>query len=103
MGVPMRNPSVALGLDFGTTNSAIAIADGDGPARVLRLPGDGGDTVGHWRTVLCFEPAADGEPVKSSAGAPAIARYAASEGVARFLQSIKSHLASASFTDTAIF
>lgn len=98
----MRNTSVALGLDFGTTNSAIAIADGRGPARVLPLPGLDGP-VGHWRTVLCFEPASDDAPMQTSAGAPAIARYAASEGVARLLQSIKSHLASASFTDTAIF
>lgn len=94
---------LALGLDFGTTNSAIAIADGSGPARVLPLPGPGGTAVTHWRTVLCFEPASDDAPMRTSAGAPAIERYAASEGVARLLQSIKSHLASASFTDTAIF
>ena len=92
----------AVGIDFGTTNSAVAISEG-GPARVLPLPAPGGGTVSYWRTVLCFEPAEEGAPMRSSAGAPAIARYAESEGVARLLQSIKSHLASASFVDTSIF
>ena len=98
----MRSPH-ALGLDFGTTNSAIATVDGDGRARVLPLPGKDGAAASYWRTVLCFEPAGDGEPMRITAGAPAIARYAASEGVARLLQSIKSHLAAASFVDTSIF
>ncbi|MEZ4403251.1 MAG: Hsp70 family protein [Kofleriaceae bacterium] len=99
----MPPSSVALGLDFGTTNSALAICDGDGPARVLPLPGRAGATASYWRTVLCFEPATDDGPMRVTAGAPAIERYAASEGVARFLQSIKSHLAAASFVDTRIF
>lgn len=93
----MQSSPVALGLDFGTTNSALAIADADG-ARVLPLAG-----APYWRTVLCFEPADDGVPMRVTAGAPAIARYAVSEGVARMMQSIKSHLASASFVDTVIF
>ncbi len=99
----MRSSSPAIGLDFGTTNSAVALAGDGGPARVLPLPGGGAGTVRYWRTVLCFEPAEDGAPMRTTAGAPAIARYAASEGVARLLQSIKSHLASASFVDTVIF
>ena len=97
----MRSPSI--GIDFGTTNSAIAVADGEGPARVVPLPRPDGGTASYWRTVLCFEPAEDGVPMRSSAGAPAIARFAQSEGVARLLQSIKSHLAAASFVDTVIF
>jgi hypothetical chaperone protein len=92
-----------IGLDFGTTNSAIAIVDDHGAARVVPLPTPSGHAVSHWRTVLCFEPAGDREPMQVSAGAAAIARYGESEGVARLLQSIKSHLASASFTDTHIF
>ncbi len=93
----------AIGIDFGTTNSAIAVAGAGGAARVLPLPRPGGGEVAYWRTVLCFEPADDGVPMRTTAGAPAIARYAESEGVARLLQSIKSHLAAASFVDTAIF
>jgi hypothetical chaperone protein len=99
----MRSTIPAIGIDFGTTNSAIAVADGGGPARVLPLPRPDGTTVAYWRTVLCFEPADDGVPMRTTAGAPAIARFAESEGVARLLQSIKSHLAAASFVDTVIF
>ena len=88
----------AVGIDFGTTNSAIAIAAPGEKARVLTLPG--GAT--HWRTVLCFEPGERG-PSRITAGAPAIARYAEHEGEARLVQSIKSHLASSSFVDTIIF
>jgi len=98
----MRSP-FALGLDFGTTNSALATVDASGAATVVPLPAPDGSSRRYWRTVLCFEPAGDGEPLRISAGAPAIARYATSEGIARLLQSIKSHLAAASFVDTTIF
>lgn len=81
-----------IGIDFGTTNSAVAVAEGEG-VRLLPLPG-GRD---HWRTVLYFEP---GGAV--SAGAPAIARYQATQGEGRLVQSIKSHLASELFTRTTI-
>jgi hypothetical chaperone protein len=99
----MSTPAIAVGLDFGTTNSAVAIAVPGRPAEVLPLPVPDGRTARTWRTVLCFEPAEDGAPMRSTAGAAAIARYADSEGIARFLQSIKSHLASSSFDDTSIF
>src|SRR5262245_37260802 len=90
----------AIGIDFGTTHSAAAVAGDGGRARVLRLPRPDGSPVAYWRTVLCFEPAEDGVRMRTTAGAPAIARYGESEGVARLLQSIKSHLAAASFVDT---
>jgi hypothetical chaperone protein len=86
-----------VGIDFGTTNTAVALADGDGSVRLARLPGVDGGTTATWRTVLYFEP--DG-PVH--VGAPAIRRYVAAEGEGRLVQSIKSHLASASFTRTII-
>ena len=83
---------MAVGIDFGTTNSAIAIADGEG-VRLVPLQG-----APHWRTVLYFEPSH-----ALTAGAPAIARYLETEGEGRLVQSIKSHLASAAFKHTFIF
>jgi len=83
---------MAVGIDFGTTNSAIAIAAGD-EVRLVALGG-----LPHWRTVLYFE---DGGAL--TAGAPAIARYLETEGQGRLVQSIKSHLASATFSKTHIF
>jgi hypothetical chaperone protein len=85
-----------VGIDFGTTNSTVAVAT-PGGVHLLPLPGPSGDSP-TWRTVLYFEP--DG---KLTAGAPAIGRYQATEGEGRLVQSIKSHLASASFSRTQIF
>ncbi len=61
--------------------------------RLLPLAGSS-----YWRTVLFFEPSG-----AMTAGAPAIARYLETEGEGRLVQSIKSHLASASFSRTHIF
>jgi hypothetical chaperone protein len=81
-----------VGIDFGTTNSAVAIAAPDGDVRLVPL---GGAPI--WRTVLYFEPGG-----ALTAGAPALARYLETEGDGRLVQSIKSHLASASFTTTNV-
>ena len=83
----------AVGIDFGTTNSAVAIANDHGEVRLVPL----GDTP-YWRTVLFFESSGT-----VSAGAPAIARYLETEGDGRLIQSIKSHLSSAAFSKTYIF
>jgi hypothetical chaperone protein len=82
-----------VGIDFGTTNSAIAIADDRGDVQLVPLAG-----APHWRTVLYFEPGG-----ALTAGSPAIARYLETEGDGRLVQSIKSHLASSSFSRTQIF
>jgi hypothetical chaperone protein len=80
-----------FGIDFGTTNSAVAMCDG---GRAALVPLDGAPT---WRSVLYFPP--EGEP---TAGPRAIARYLEHQGEGRLVQSIKSHLASASFESTSI-
>src|SRR5678815_681600 len=82
-----------VGIDFGTTNSAIAVADDRGDVQLVPLAG-----APHWRTVLYFEPGG-----RLTAGAPAIARYLETSGDGRLVQSIKSHLASAAFSRTQIF
>jgi hypothetical chaperone protein len=82
-----------VGIDFGTTNSAVAVADAAGDVQLVPLDG-----APHWRTVLYFEPGGG-----LTAGGPAIARYLDTDGEGRLIQSIKSHLASASFSRTTIF
>ncbi|MEO8841122.1 MAG: Hsp70 family protein [Kofleriaceae bacterium] len=81
-----------VGIDFGTTNSAVAISDDAGNVELVPLDG-----ARYWRTVLYFEPGG-----RLTAGAPAIARYLETGGEGRLVQSIKSHLASASFSRTQI-
>jgi hypothetical chaperone protein len=91
--------SPAVGIDFGTTNSAVAIADAQG-VRVLALPVPGGDAASTWRTVLYFEDGDAPGQVNVSAGAPAVQRYVDSGGQGRLVQLIKSHLASELFSGT---
>lgn len=91
-----------VGIDFGTTNSAVAIADGGGGARLLPLPGPAGTVGNTWRTLLYFEAGDRANDVEVSAGGRAIERYADSEGQGRLIQSIKSHLASELFSATTV-
>lgn len=81
-----------IGIDFGTTNSAVAISDAPDRSELVDIAGS--PTC---RTVLYFEP--DGDLF---AGAAAIDRYLEREGEGRLVQSIKSHLASRSFRRTQI-
>jgi hypothetical chaperone protein len=85
-----------VGIDFGTTNSAVGIARDNGDVELLSLP-SGSAAQSTWRSVLYFEGGG-----KLTAGAPAIARYLETEGDGRLVQSIKSHLASGSFKSTQI-
>ena len=93
----------AVGLDFGTTNSALARAAGSGPPELARFAAPGGATP-TFRSVLFFERE-EGEPeVRVRAGPWALAAYLAREGgEGRLVQSLKSFLASRLFTSTRIF
>ncbi len=90
-----------VGIDFGTTNSAIAIADDGGAPHLVPFPQPSGLAVSTWRTVLYFEPS-DGPRPDVSAGALAIGRYLETGGDGRFIQSVKSHMASRLFSKTSI-
>ena len=92
--------TAAIGIDFGTTNSAVACA---GPSGVsLARFGAAGST---FRSVLCFDPddrTKNGRP-RPVAGPRAIERFLELGGDGRFLQSLKSYLPSRLFQSTAIF
>jgi hypothetical chaperone protein len=93
-----------VGLDFGTTNSAIAIATPDGEAVLATFPEDGRLTT-TFRSVLYFDPEnlePTGRP-RAVCGPGAIARYLQAETRGRLIQSMKSHLASPLFKHTVIF
>jgi len=91
----------AVGIDFGTTNSAIARCDPDGSTRLARFAID--ETWARvFRSVLHFSPPEDGRPPHALAG-PAAIRRRLDEGEGRLIQSLKSFLASTSFTATDIY
>ncbi|MBR0650555.1 Hsp70 family protein [Roseomonas terrae] len=87
----------AIGIDFGTTNSVVALVGADGSVRTLRHA-----TGDVFRSVLCFWAGADGRP-RSAAGPAAIEAYLEEPLESRLIMSMKSYLAQRSFTETRIF
>lgn len=94
----------AIGLDFGTTNSTIAIATSENDIRVAKFEIDGKFTE-TFRSVLYFYHPHDLENLQNQvvAGPEAIARYLASDPKGRLLQSLKSFLGSRTFTSTSLY
>lgn len=93
----------AIGLDFGTTNSAIALATPDGA--VLATFQDGQRQTTTFRSVLYFDPE-DLTPTRkprAMAGPEAIRNYIQAGTRGRLIQSLKSFLASPRFAQTTIF
>ncbi len=93
----------ALGLDFGTTNTVLALADGQGGSQLVEFAGDEA-TGAVFRSALCFwEEERAWQGVAHEAGPWAIAEYLRSPLDSRFVQSFKSVAASASFERALIF
>ena len=86
-----------IGLDFGTTNSSIAIAANNRSSETVLFQTSAGKTD-TYRSVLYFEP-----KTNASSGPLAIERYLAAEEKGRLIQSLKSLLASRLFTSTNVF
>ena len=95
----------AVGLDFGTTNSAIGIVGADGSPRLARFSAaEGGDQTETFRSILFFEAVEEtgGTDSAVAVGNDAIRRYLAAAGNGRLVQSLKSFLADKSFESTDI-
>jgi hypothetical chaperone protein len=92
----VRTTPLWVGVDFGTTNSAVAIAGATGPPRLAQFPAAHGVSP-TFPSVLYFEP-----KKPSIAGSAAIERYLASETRGRFIQSLKAYLADSTFEGTGI-
>ena len=98
-----RVPSGAMGLDFGTTNSVIALSDGAGGARLVDFAApEGAGPV--FRSALSFWQDGDARGgLAHEAGPWAIAEFLDYPQGCRFLQSFKSVAASASFEHASLF
>jgi hypothetical chaperone protein len=86
----------AIGIDFGTTNSVVAMLRPDGRCETLRHA-----TGEVFRSVLCFWSGAGGR-THHAAGAAAIEAYLDDPLASRLIMSLKSYLAQRSFTETRI-
>ncbi|MGA7244445.1 MAG: Hsp70 family protein [Terracidiphilus sp.] len=95
----------AVGFDFGTTNSSIAIAGEDGQVQLASFPSAGAVTPS-FRSVLYFEQYRNSDGAKrmhSLTGPAAIEHYLQTDEKGRLVQSLKSHLSSQLLTGTEVF
>jgi hypothetical chaperone protein len=95
-------PALSLGIDFGTTNTVLALAGAEGPAKLVRLEAPGGWATA-FRSALGFQAPHDRPRERTlTAGPWAIEAYAEDPHEVRFIQSFKTFAASASFSQTQI-
>ncbi|RST85265.1 Hsp70 family protein [Aquibium carbonis] len=93
----------ALGLDFGTTNSVLALADSAGTTHSLPFTSPAG-TTDTMRTALAYmKQGRSTQDLVVEAGQAAIRLFIDHPGDCRFLQSIKTFAASAAFQATTVF
>jgi hypothetical chaperone protein len=96
----MSSSGPHIGIDFGTTNSSIALAASSG-VQLLRFAHDNPSS----RSILYLEKARQG--ILSSSGASAIERYLTAhrdgDRPGRLIQSLKSYLTSRTLTGTEVF
>lgn len=98
----MTRPT-ALGLDFGTTNTVVALSDGNGNSRLVEFDGEEAASA-VFRSALCFwEEERGWNGVAHEAGPWAIAEYLQSPLDSRFVQSFKTVAASPLFERAQIF
>lgn len=93
-----------IGIDFGTTNSAVAIVDKNGQVTTAHYP-HGQSELETFRSILFFANPQKGgrRELEAYAGPEAIERYLKAEDGGRLIQSIKSYLANASLKSTSLF
>lgn len=93
----------AIGLDFGTTNTVAALADGAGGSDLVEFQ-SGQAASATFRSALCFwEDGTVPGGIASEAGPWAIEEFLEAPSDCRFVQSFKSVVASPSFERAMIF
>jgi len=96
---------VFFGIDFGTTNCAVAMLQPGGDIELANFSFRG-ETIPVCRSVLYFEQwrtATGQRRVHGYSGPHAIERYLDADDKGRLIQSLKSHLSSHALTGTEIF
>jgi hypothetical chaperone protein len=93
--------ALSLGIDFGTTNTVVALADAAGPAHLVKFPAPDGELFA-FRSCLSFHAGDKPSDRAIAAGPWAIEAYVEDPAETRFIQSFKSFAASESFSETTI-
>ncbi|WP_293898777.1 Hsp70 family protein [Phenylobacterium sp.] len=92
----------SLGIDFGTTNTVLSLAEASGPARLVRFPAPEGELFAFRSCLSFFAPAERPSDRTVAAGPWAIEAYVEDPAETRFIQSFKSFAAQESFSETQI-
>jgi len=92
----------ALGLDFGTTNSVVALGTAGGTPELVTFAAPA-ETSPVFRSALCFWQDESGKGLASDAGPWAIAEYMEYPLDSRFIQSFKSVAAMKTFEQASVF
>ncbi|HTZ59713.1 MAG TPA: Hsp70 family protein [Acidobacteriaceae bacterium] len=94
----------AVGIDFGTTNSAVAFASGNSEVELAVFPTGAGETFSS-RSLLYLQQIKHAGRNRTQAwtGPRAIEQYVAAESKGRLVQSLKSYLSDRALTGTAVF
>src|SRR5688572_24420299 len=96
----MRKEHPGVGIDFGTTNSTLALANGES-VRLAHFPFME-TVVETFRSVLFFPHGGSRGGQKSLAGPRAVESYLEPHDGGRFIQSLKSFVSSSTFQQTVI-
>ena len=103
--MPPANSSLpAIGIDFGTTNSSVALAHPGGAVELVSFPMAAAATES-FRSILYLEQHkhAGRTQIKSYTGPSGIEHYLDAEHKGRLIQSLKSYLTSRTLTGTEVF
>jgi len=94
--------SVSIGIDFGTTNTVVALAEAGRPARLVRFAAPEGEIFAFRSALSYVAPPERPRERTIEAGPWAIDAYVEDPVDTRFIQSFKTFAASESFTETEI-
>ena len=97
----LSRPSLSLGIDFGTTNTVVALADASGPAHLVKFSA-AEEELFAFRSCLSFHAGDQPNERSIAAGPWAIDAYVEDPADTRFIQSFKSFAASESFSETTV-